>query len=297
MTKTSIVFFGSGPVATESLKFLVEAFDVEAVITKPKPPHHRGTMSTIEACKGYGIPCFTPKDKAELDDLFGSQKFSSPVGIVIDYGIIISRRVIDSFPCKIVNSHFSLLPAWRGADPITFALLAGDETTGVSLMIINEHMDEGLLLAQQSLSITASDTSKTLTTKLIQLSNLLLSKHLSNYVEGSLKPYEQQGPVTYSRKLTKQDGAIDWTKSASQIEREIRAYYDWPRSYTTLSGHRLIIRTANLLRQQGPPGTFEVQDNSLIVYCKKDALQITRLQPAGKKEMTTKAFLVGNSLE
>lgn len=163
-------------------------------------------------------------------------------------------------------------------------------------MIINERMDEGLLLAQQSLSITAADTSKTLTTKLIQLSNLLLSKHLSSYVEGQIKPYEQQGQITYSRKLTKQDGAIDWAKSATQIEREIRAYYDWPKSYTRLSGHQLIIRAANLLHEQGRPGTFVVRDNSLVVYCKKDALEITRLQPAGKKEMPTKAFLVGNAL-
>lgn len=293
MKKTSLVFFGSGPVADESLRFLLETFEVEAVITKPKPDHHRGNMPTIELCKEKSVPYHTPASKADLSKLFETQNFRSELGVVIDYGIIISQSVIDYFAYGIVNSHFSLLPEWRGADPITYAILSGQETTGVSLMLINDRMDEGPIIAQESLHLVDNETSETLTTKLVQLSNSLLSIGVPKYLDGSLKPVPQSGDPTYSHKLSKQDGLIDWTKPAEQIEREIRAYHAWPKSYAKLGEINVIIRSAKVVDGQGTPGEIEQDKRSLTVFCGKDALSIDVIQPAGKKEMPIQAFLAG----
>lgn len=293
MSKPKIVFFGSGPVADESLLFLFEACDVEAVITKPQPAHHKHNMPTIELCKSHKVPYFTAGNKADLDEIFIRQSFTSKVGVVIDFGVIISSKVIDRFKFGIVNSHFSILPEWRGADPITFAILSGQEITGVSLMLINERMDEGKILVTDSLHIVDNETSETLTTKLVQLSNLLLSKHLPTYLSGSIKPVDQAGKPSYSRKLTKADGLIDWSKEASQIEREIRAFHSWPKSYTKLGSHDIIVRAADVVEEQGEPGAMHANKRSLTVHCGKDSLSITRIQPPGKKEMPIAAFLSG----
>src|SRR4051812_14202772 len=134
--KPSIVFFGSGPVAAKSLELLAEYCNVEAVITKPQPEHHKEPFPVLTLAKKRDFKVFTPVGKKELSDLFETKPVTSQLGIVIDYGFIINQDVIDYFPLGIINSHFSLLPEWRGADPITFAILSGQKETGVSLMLI-----------------------------------------------------------------------------------------------------------------------------------------------------------------
>lgn len=300
MTKQSktAVFFGSGPVAAECLRLLLasDTLAIEAVVTKPTPAHHRGTAPVIALCEQQNVRYVTPANKAELTQFFTDTPFISPVGIVIDYGIIIEQPVIDYFPKGIVNSHFSLLPEWRGADPITFSILSGQPHTGVSLMIINAAMDEGPLLASEQLVIQPTDTSITLTHKLIQLSHSMLENYLPQYLNDTLSPQPQHGEPTYSRKLTKQDGIIDWSKPAEVLEREIRAYYEWPKSTATIGNHTIIIRKAVVIDATGKPGLFEATKKSLLVYCGDKALQIETVQPANKKEMPIQAFLAGYSL-
>lgn len=300
MTKKSlkILFFGSGPVAAESLRLLLNdsAFEVEAVITKPAPPHHRGSVPVAELCTEHGVTYHTPANKAELTKFFATAKFESPVGIVIDYGIIIDQAVIDYFPHGIVNSHFSLLPEWRGADPITFSLLSGQKATGVSLMSIVQAMDEGPLLTQNQLIIQPTDTSQTLTEKLIDLSHQMLQTHIASYAAGTLKVSSQTGTPTYSRKLTKNDGLIDWNKPADVLEREVRAFHEWPKSQAVIGNHTVIIRECDVVTTSGVAGFYEATKKELIVFCGTDALRITKLQPVNKKEMPVQAFLAGYSL-
>src|SRR4051812_40975768 len=131
--KPSIVFFGSGPVAARSLELLAEHCTIEAVITKPHPAHHKEPFPVLQVAEKLGAKVFTPVGKAEVSELFKTRPVTSKLGIVIDYGFIINQDVIDYFPLGIVNSHFSILPELRGADPITFAILSGQEMTGVSL--------------------------------------------------------------------------------------------------------------------------------------------------------------------
>lgn len=296
--KESVVFFGSGPVAAESLRLLAENFNIEVVVTKPKPTHHRGNFPVLDLVKQLNLPVKTVTNKNELDELISSKPFDSKLGVIIDFGIIVSRKVIDYFPLGIVNSHFSLLPEWRGADPITFSILSGQPKTGVSLMLIDEGLDTGKLLTYKTLPIEPMDTTQSLTDRLIKLSDKLLQDNLPKYVIGSIKPKNQPHPdrATYSRKLTKEDGIIDWNKSAQQIEREIRAYIEWPKSRTKIADKEIIITKAHALPTNipnNPIGKFEAVGNALMVECGKGTLCIDRLKPAGKSEMTAMAFLAG----
>src|SRR3989344_3602452 len=162
-TSNKLVFFGSGPVAAKSLRLLAQDFTIEAVITKPRLPHHRGAVPVLELAQKLKLPVYTASNKMELDELFDSLKFESEAAILIDFGIIISQKVIDYFPLGIINSHFSILPQWRGADPITFAVLSGQKATGVSLMLLVEKMDEGPLLAYSEYDMPAGITTPRLT--------------------------------------------------------------------------------------------------------------------------------------
>lgn len=290
MTKIlkTIVFFGSGPVAAESLKLLLKSFEVEAVITKPST---KSEMSAIA-----NAPIHAVSTKQELDELFASSPFTSEVAILIDFGIIVSRSIIDFFPLGIINSHFSVLPEWRGADPITFAILSGQKQTGVSLMKLVEAMDEGPLIAYGEYDIPKGYTTPELTHDLIQLSYDLLRDSLPRYVELQ-KTFPQSltnRQPSYSSKLAKQDGVIDWSKPAEQIEREIRAFIEWPKSQTSINGLSVVITSSKVVKKQIEPcGKFWVENKQFFVSCGKDSLEILSLKPAGKRDMTAQAFLAG----
>ena len=289
MTNSSktIVFFGSGPVAAASLDFLSKYFLVEAVITKRVPLHHKGLAPVEELAKKLQIKTLFADNKTEIDQILSENQFASPIGIVVDYGVIISKTAIDYFPLGIINSHFSLLPEWRGADPITFSILSGQEKTGVSLMVIDTALDTGKLITRKSLLINHNETTETLTTKLVDLSNQLLLEYLPKYINGQIKPKNQPHPdrATYSRKILKKDSLIDWSKSATQIEREIRAYLGWPKSRTNLLRKDVIITKAHPINKPVTQLDIRCGDNK---YLSIDEL----LAPSGKT-MSAKSFLNG----
>lgn len=299
----TVVFFGSGPVAARSLELLVSHHPVEAVITKPRPAHHRGPVPVLDVAERLGLTVYTADSRASLDTLFAGRPVRSRLAVLIDFGIIVSQSVIDYFPLGIVNSHFSLLPQWRGADPITFALLSGQSRTGVSLMLLVEKMDEGPLLAQAAYDIKSNDDNTSLTTALVELSDQLLAQTLPIYIGGNLAPYEQveDSPlgqtleVSYSRKLTKQDGLLDISKPAATLEREIRAYNEWPKSHLQLAGTEAIITKAHVATSTTPaaPGALRIDGKALLIGTGDNWLAIDRLKPAGKVEMDSAAFLAG----
>lgn len=298
--KPSIVFFGSGPVAAASLQRLTRHTTVEAVITKPKPSHHRGRFPVIETAEKLGIPLILVNSSNELSITISDRSFRSTIGILIDFGIIVTKDVIERFPHGILNSHFSILPEWRGADPITFSLLSGQEMTGVSLMVIAPGLDEGPLVAIKEVPLSLTETNDELTKVLVETSDQLLEENLGLYMSGEKVPFaqEQTGyPISYSKKLSKTDGIIDWSKAAEQIEREIRAYSSWPKSRTNLAHVDVIITRSSVIHDlptEKSPGTPEiVAPNMLVVHTGEGALSIEQLKPAGKKEMTAAAFIAG----
>lgn len=293
------VFFGSGPVAAQCLEKLLRHTMVEAVVTKPRPPHHRGLVPVIEVAKKHNLPIITASHKQELTTVIKKSHFSSTYAILIDFGIIVEADVIDQFELGIINSHFSLLPALRGADPISFAILEGLEKTGVSLMCIDEGMDTGKLITSRTLSIEKDDTTPSLTAKLIDLSDQLIKEYVPRYLAGEVKPKNQPHPerATYSRKLSKQDGVLDWNKPALQLEREIRAFYEWPKSRGKIGSLEVIIRKAHSIPTDfGTPGEYSISNTSVLsIQTGKGHLCIDRIQPIGKKEMPITAFLAGYS--
>lgn len=298
MKKTSetIVFFGSGPVAAESLRLLAKNFAIEAVITKPRAAHHLGDVPVLTLAKNLGLQIYTATNKKQLDELFSTLALESRLGVLIDFGIIVSQQIIDYFPLGIINSHFSILPEWRGADPITFAILSGQPQTGVSLMLLVPAMDEGPLLGYGEYDMPKGITAPELTNYLIKLSDALLRHDIPRYLAGESYgvPQDITGrKVSYSRKLTKEDGIIDWTKPALQIEREIRAFIEWPKSRTQLGKIEVIVTKAHVMATSGSVGQLTVLDKIPMVYCGKQALALDRLKPAGKQEMTGQAFLAG----
>lgn len=293
----TITFFGSGPVAAESLKLLAQDFEIEAVITKPKPAHHKAPFPVLALAEELGLKVFTASTKEEMSELFVTKPVKSKIGLIIDHGLIVDQDVIDYFPLGIVNSHFSLLPKWRGADPISFAILNGDRETGVSLMVIVKELDEGALIAQRSVKLSSYITTPMLTEELIKLSYQMLVETLPDYIAGKIQPYPQPSTEpTYSRKLTKEDGVLDWAKTASMLEREIRAYIDWPRSRTKLGAKDIIITKAHVVNESGNIGDLYLENKRLGIYCSEGVLMIDKLIPAGKKEMPVSAFLAGRKL-
>lgn len=295
LPETTLIFFGSGPVAAKSLELLAQNFSIEAVVTKPKPAHHRGSFPVLDLAENLKLTVHTVGNKDELSKLIAARPFGSRLGVLIDFGIIIGQDVIDYFPMGIVNSHFSLLPEWRGADPITFSILSGQDKTGVSLMLLVEAMDEGPLIAYREQPLDGHETTPELTEKLIYMSNELLRNHLPDYVKKqTTMPQSITGKtISYSRKLTKEDGVIVWAKTAPQLEREIRAYIEWPKSTTTISGKEVIVTKASVVNATGQPGKAVVQGKNLVVYAGEKALKLEKLKPAGKKEMAAEAFLAG----
>lgn len=295
LTSKPVVFFGSGPVAAESLELLAESFPIEAVITKPRPAHHKGPVPVIAAAEKHKLPLHTVSNRKELDTLISTVHFTSELAVLIDFGIIVSQQAIDSFPLGIVNSHFSLLPEWRGADPITFSILSGQKMTGVSLMLLVPAMDEGPILGYGVYELPEDITTPQLTHDLISLSDQLLRAIVPEYMAGKIMPQPQTNKIesTYSRKLSKDDATIEWRKAADALEREIRAFIEWPKSKTKLGDLDLVITQARVVSRQGEPGVWTIHEKLPLVYCGKDALVIERLKPAGKKEMTGQSFLAG----
>lgn len=272
MTKTSnqIVFFGNEKLATgvpETKPIIKRAlekagFEIEKTVTGPLTQlgNHKARLAVLAA-----------------------------------YGRIVPQSVIDEFPVGIINVHPSLLPAYRGPTPIEQSILDGVAKTGVSIMKLTAGMDEGPIYKQKSMQLTGHESKIELTERLQKLGADLLVEILPSIAEGILKPRSQPHPnrATYSRKLTKQDGKINWHKPAQVIEREIRAFSGWPRSYTQINGLALAITKAKVVPLQGRPGQLKINKNSLVIYAGNDALEITQLQPASKKEMPVSAFIAG----
>lgn len=224
------------------------------------------------------------------------------LAVLAAYGRIIPQSVLDQFPLGIINVHPSLLPAFRGPTPIESAILDGLTKTGVSIMQLSAGMDEGPIYKQKTLHLNGTESKAELTIKLQSLGAELLAEVLPQIADGTLKARSQPHPdrATYCRKLTKQDGVIDWHKPAVEIEREIRAFLDWPKSRTVIADKEVIITKAHVHNTTFTeialrPGELKVESGCLVAGTGQGYLCIEKLKPAGKKEMAIQAFLAGYS--
>lgn len=222
---------------------------------------------------------------------------TSQLAVLAAYGKIIPQSVLDQFPLGIINVHPSLLPQYRGPTPIEQAILDGASKTGVSIMKLTASMDEGPIFKQKSIKLNGSESKQELAEQLQLLGAELLVEVLPRIADGTLRARSQPHPqrATYSRKLKKTDGHIDWTKSSEAIEREIRAFLEWPKSYTKLANKIVVITSAKVSTYKGNPGSVVINNKEIHICCDTDSLQILRLKPADKKEMTAEAFLAGHA--
>jgi methionyl-tRNA formyltransferase len=306
MTKKSkIVFFGNERLSTgfetyaPTLSGLLHAgYDVVALVVNHTESSSRNArrLEVREIAEKHGIPVFAP---ARPDELLDELRDMAPeIGVLVAYGKIVSQKVIDVFPKGIVNIHPSLLPNYRGPTPIEQPLLDGATQTGVSLMQLASGMDSGPVYASQKVDILPHETKQNLTNSLLGAGATLLLENLPSILDGSLQPKEQdESKATFCKLISKQDGEIDWTKPAEQLEREIRAYAGWPKSFTTLGDIKVVITQAQVIKEgaSSGPGTITIgsENDTLLISTGDGLLGITNLIPEGKKEMPVRAFLQG----
>lgn len=296
-----IVFMGTPDFAVESLQSLIDAgHTVVLAVTQPDKPKGRGKEMQYppvkECALKNGIPVFQPVKIKTEEAVEQLRKYEADLFVVAAFGQILSKEILDMPKYGCINVHASLLPKYRGAAPIQWAIIDGEKETGVTIMQMNEGLDTGDMLLKTVVPITGEDTGESLHDKLAKAGARLLQKAVSDIERGDIHPEKQDdSQMTYARMLTKDLGKIDFRKPAEEIERLIRGLNSWPSAYTRLSGKNLKVWAADLVQGAGgAPGEItEVRKDAIVVSCGKGSLAITELQLEGKKRMKTEAFLLG----
>jgi methionyl-tRNA formyltransferase len=299
--KPRIIFFGNERIATgvtttaPTLRALIEAgYDIAAVVSNYEPGRSRSSreLEVQAVAETHNIPLLLPDKPVDIIDELNS--FKAELGVLVAYGRIVPVSIINLFPKGIINIHPSLLPLHRGPTPIESVILNGEEKTGVSLMQLVKAMDAGPVYAYSELSLTGHETKQELADKLLEMGSTMLIELLPEVLTGkAIAQPQDESLATYDSLLSKADGKIDWGKTATRLEREIRAYSGWPKSYTELASKEVVITKAHTSMESGPIGKAELRDKELIVFTGQGSLIIDSLVPAGKKEMTAAEFIHG----
>lgn len=295
---------GSPDFAIPSLRVLYESGEkIDAVITQPDRKKGRGLTLTpppvkLEAEK-IGLPVYQPEKirEKEFIELIGS--FNMDAIIVVAYGQILPEEILRIPKYGCINLHGSLLPRYRGAAPIQWALIKGEKKTGVTTILMDKGMDTGDILFQEESDIDQQDTAGTLSGKLSTIGASLLLKTIRGLERGEIKPYQQDHSLaTYAPILKKEDGRIDWTKGAEEIRNQVRGMNPWPGTYTFLEGRLLKIWDVDMVEGNGgKPGRINhAGKTGFIVSTGKHSLLIKELQLEGKLRTTSMDFLQGHRI-
>ena len=298
-----IVFMGTPDFAVPSLQALIDAgHDVCAVYTQPDKPQGRKQILTASPVKTlaleHDIPVFQPNTLKNEDEQARLRELAPEVIIVVAYGKLLPKAVLDIPPHGCINVHGSLLPRWRGAAPIQWAVIAGDEMAGVTTMQMAEGLDTGDMLLTYETKVGEKETAGELFDRLAQSGAELLTQTLVKLDEITPRP-QDDAQSCYAHMLDKQMAVIDWSKSAHEIDCLIRGLNPWPIALTTLSGERLKVFAAEKANGRGEPGTVLEADpkKGLTVACGEGALGLTEIQLVGGKRMKATDFLRGHVIE
>src|SRR6266487_611038 len=296
-----IVFIGSGEIGVPTLRALLDSeHEVVAVVTQPdkrvgreqriEPPPIKKEIAKTR------IPILQPariKDQQATEEI---RDFASDVIVVVAYGQILPRAVLEIPRLACLNLHASLLPRWRGAAPIQAAIAAGDRETGITVMYMDEGLDTGDILLQRKIKIPPDETSASLHDKLAQIAPEVLAEAILVLEKGKAPRLPQENEVaTYAPKLEREHGRIDWTESAAVIERKIRAFDPWPGAFMEIDHRNLKIFAATIVDRSGKPGQISRNENELIVAAGEGALSLGEVQLEGKRRMSAAEFLRGHS--
>ena len=300
-----IVFFGTPSFAVPTLKGLLQGSDeVIAVVTQPDREKGRGRKVVFSPVKEltleYGLPIYQPEKVQEEAFQEDIEAFHPDLFVVVAYGQILSTSILKIPRYGAVNVHASLLPKYRGATPIAWAILKGEKITGVTTMLMDEGMDTGDILLQKSIPIREDETSETLHEKLAVLGAQLLLETLEGMKTGNIRPIPQDhSKATYAPSLKKADGRIDWRKEAIEIDRQVRGFNPWPGAYTEWKGHNLRIWKGAIREEASPvkEGTVGwVGSDFIEVGTGKHSYLIREVQLEGKRRMSVQDFLSGHPI-
>jgi methionyl-tRNA formyltransferase len=300
-----IVFIGAGEIGVPTLQALLRSSEhkLTGVLTQPDKPV--GRAQQIEpppikrALAGTTISILQPeriKDRQAIEEIRALQPDAI---VVMAYGQILPRKVLEIPRIACLNLHASLLPRWRGAAPIQAGIAAGDPETGITVMYMAEGLDTGDILLRRRIDILPTDTGGSLHDRLAQIAPDALLEALQMLVKGNAPRTPQDNALaTYAPKLTREDGKIDWTEPAEIIERKVRAFNPWPGAFTeiaSLGARKLKIFSAAIVDLSGKPGEFLRRDKELVIAAGKGALSLGEVQLEGKRRMSAAEFVRGHA--
>jgi len=299
--KIKIIFMGTPEFSVPILNALIEDYKVIAVVTQLDKKVGRKQVLTPSPIKKIAL---TNKiDVLQPEKISGNAEFIRRVNdlkpdliVIAAYGLILPKEILDIPKYRVINVHASLLPKYRGASPIQSAILNGDKETGVTIMLVNEKMDEGDILMQKTITITDDDNFASLYDKLSILGTHLLIETLPKWLNKEIKLQKQDdSQATYCKLITKEDGKIDWHKSAIEIERQVCALNPWPGTWTVWDDKKVKLLKVKLLNglNKNSAGMVFKTNEDFAISCNEESLEILELQLEGKKPMSAKEFLNG----
>ena len=298
-----IIFMGTPDFAAASLEALIASrHEIQAVVTQPdKPKGRKGelTPSPVKViAKREGIKVYQPLKVRDEEFVKTLRAYNPDVMVVVAFGQIIPLSILKMPKYGCVNIHGSLLPKYRGAAPIQWAVLDGEKETGITTILMDEGIDTGDILLKKTIKIDTDETSGSLFDKLMALGAETILETLDELEKGSLTPTKQgESPTAYAKMLTKAMGLIDFTKSAKELDCFVRGMNPWPSAYTLLSGKTLKLWKVRAVDGSGKAGSvIDIDKESFTIACGEGAIEVLEVQLEGKKRMSAGDFLKGSTL-
>ncbi len=299
----NVIFIGTTPLGVPTLRALSEKHRISAVFTQPDRPAGRGLVLTPPPIKRaaleLGLPVYQPEKINRKVEFI--KTLNPDVIVVVAFGQFLSKKLLAVPPWGCINLHASLLPKYRGAAPIQWAIINGETVTGLTTFLLNEEMDAGDILLQERVGISEQDTAGTLHDKLAQRGPAIVLQTLAGLEKGTLTPCPQDhSQATFAPKIESTLGQIDWAQSARKIFNLIRGLNPSPGAYTFLAGQRLKIYASRVIASTSlfePARVIDFGSDGPIIRCDEDALELTEVQPAGKRRMSGRDFVNGYKIK
>jgi len=296
-----LVFCGTPAFAVPTLELLAQRFGVQLVVTRPDKPKGRGMEMAVspvkQAALSLQLPIAQPEAIKNNSDFRSQLEALRPDAIiVVGYGRIIPQWMIDLPPLGNINLHSSLLPKYRGAAPVQWAIACGETITGITTMRIDAGLDTGDILQQREVRIAEEDTAETLSPKLAAVGADLMVETLLGLREKTIFPKPQEpAKATLAPILRKEDGQIDFQRTAREILNRLRGFQPWPGAFTSFRGKQLVVCNAQVVEHTATqtPGSLLTENGRLLAACSQSFLELLEVQPEGKKRMTARDFLNG----
>lgn len=297
-----VVFFGTPAIALKSLEYLYNSNKIEVVgvVTQPDKPAGRGHKLSMSVIKQFALehnlPVFQPKSIRKEPEIQEALKALKPdFFVTFAFGQILSQEVLDIPKYETINLHASLLPKYRGANPIQRAIINGDKETGICTMITELGLDCGDVCMKHVIPISQTMNCEELFSSISELSPELLEKTLTGLVDGSVKPVPQcEDGICMANKLTKEESHIDWAKNAEDIHNLVRGIYKFPSAHFMYNGKLVKVLQTKVIEGKGEPGEFvEITKEGIKVACGKDCVLLMKIKPEGKGEMNARDWYNG----